>query len=383
MSVRVGVLVVGGGVCGLWTLWSLLERGHDAWLIESASLGAGQTLASQGILHAGVKYRLPGNTADSSRSVADVQPVWEAALRGEAGPNLASVPTISAVTHLWSLPTLGARMAAEIASRVMRSGTKKLNAEARPGVLNDAPDGVSVFEAPERVLEPLGLVVALRAATNGRARAARCSGVRQDTDGFVCETEGGQEVLADAIVFAAGEGNEALIRSLGVDAAKVSQRRPLHQVVGRGVPGSLNGHCLQASDKPVLTVTTGSISGEATWYLGGDLAETGVGLSSEDQCQRARDAIERCLGWVDTGAIRWSSFKIDRAEGKTEDGRRPDGPVIREIGHTDRGVALAVWPTKLVLAPVAAQRVADTLGPTRKGNGLVAFPDAEVAKAVW
>lgn len=415
MAARVGVLVVGGGVSGLWTLWSLLERGHDAWLAEATGLGAGQTLASQGILHAGVKYRLPGNTADSSRSVADVQPVWEAALAGKAGPDLSSVRTISAVTHLWSLPSLGARMAAEVAARVMRSGTRRvergvvggapLGGAPHPGplppgererrgdaggVFDGAPKGVSVFEAPERVVEPAGLVRALREACGGRARVGRVTGVRLDGWEFAAVVNETDEVYADSVVMAAGGGNAALLEAWGLDVEGVCQRRPLHQVVGRGAPFELNGHCLQASDKPALTVTTGELGGERTWYLGGDLAETGVGLSEAEQCERAWAAIARCLGWVDVSEMRWSSFEIDRAEGKTADGKRPDGPVVREIASGDPGRLLAVWPTKLVLAPVAAERVVEALGEPAarspdeaKRTGLSGLPEADVAEVVW
>ena len=402
MGSRVGVVVVGGGVCGLWTLWALLEAGHDAWLVESDGLGSGQTLASQGILHAGVKYRLPGNTADSSRSVADVQPVWEAALRGEGGPDLSSVRSGvgtgigfgvgsgAAVTYLWSLPSMGARAAAEVAARVMRSGTRKLDSGERPDAFAGAPRGVSVFEAGERVVEPRSLVEALRAACGGRARAGRCVGVRRDGDGVVVllegGSEGGYEVGASSVVLAAGVGNEGLIASAGGDAGALCQRRPLHQVVGRGAPFALNGHCLQASDKPVLTVTTGVMDGERTWYLGGDLAETGVGRGEAEQCGRAVAAVERCLGWADVSGMRWSSFEIDRAEGKTANGKRPDGPVVRDVVE---GV-VAVWPTKLVLAPVAAARVVEAVGGVRglahgggDGGGLERLPEATVGEVVW
>ena len=53
------VLVVGGGVCGLWVLNRLRSEGYDAWLVERSALGDGQTIASQGILHAGAKYDRP------------------------------------------------------------------------------------------------------------------------------------------------------------------------------------------------------------------------------------------------------------------------------------------------------------------------------------
>ena len=78
--IRCDVLIVGGGVCGLWTLHTLRVAGYNAWLIERSALGDGQTIASQGILHAGAKYRLPGNAVDAAQAVADMQEVWDTAL---------------------------------------------------------------------------------------------------------------------------------------------------------------------------------------------------------------------------------------------------------------------------------------------------------------
>lgn len=377
---RCGVLVVGGGVSGLWTLFELLGRGHDAWLVEGAGLGSGQTLASQGILHAGVKYRLPGNTADSSREVADVQPVWDRALAGRGGPDLRGVRTLSRVTHLWSLPTMGARLAAEVASRVMRSGTTKVGPGERAGVLASAPASVSVFESPERVVDPAGIVDGLRAACGGRARAGRVGGLSPHAEGFLVRLEVGGEILAERVVLAAGEGNEALIAALGADPGRFAQRRPLHQVVLHDAPAALFGHCLQASDKPILTVTTGELGGRRTWYLGGDLAETGPGRSADAQVDAARAAVGRALPWVDVSGCGWSTFVVDRAEGRTPEGRRPDGPVVSEIVP---GV-LGVWPTKLVLAPLAAERVAVALGGARTARGdLGGLPEARRGEVVW
>ena len=45
------VVLVGAGIAGLWALRRLLAQGHDAILLESGTIGGGQTLAAQGILH--------------------------------------------------------------------------------------------------------------------------------------------------------------------------------------------------------------------------------------------------------------------------------------------------------------------------------------------
>jgi glycerol-3-phosphate dehydrogenase len=42
-AVSVDVLIVGGGIAGLWTLAKLRHAGYRAVLIESEALGHGQT----------------------------------------------------------------------------------------------------------------------------------------------------------------------------------------------------------------------------------------------------------------------------------------------------------------------------------------------------
>ncbi|MEI6274199.1 MAG: FAD-dependent oxidoreductase [Phycisphaerae bacterium] len=54
----IDALIVGGGCAGLFALNALRDAGMSALLVEKNSLGFGQTTASQGILHAGVKYSL-------------------------------------------------------------------------------------------------------------------------------------------------------------------------------------------------------------------------------------------------------------------------------------------------------------------------------------
>ena len=56
----IDVLIAGGGIAGLWLLNLLTRRGYSALLLEADALGCGQTLASQGMIHGGIKYALAG-----------------------------------------------------------------------------------------------------------------------------------------------------------------------------------------------------------------------------------------------------------------------------------------------------------------------------------
>ena len=76
------VVVHGGGIAGLWILRESLARGLDAVLVESDELGAAQTVASQGVIHGGVKYALNGVLTDSSEAIRDMPGRWAQSMRG-------------------------------------------------------------------------------------------------------------------------------------------------------------------------------------------------------------------------------------------------------------------------------------------------------------
>ena len=97
---QVDVLIFGGGAAGLWLLDELARRGDRVLLLEAVR-PAGQTIASQGIIHGGLKYTLQGapdavGRADSrdARALAGLfgrPPAARSARRAAAGRLLSFV----------------------------------------------------------------------------------------------------------------------------------------------------------------------------------------------------------------------------------------------------------------------------------------------------
>ncbi|MFN7609893.1 MAG: FAD-dependent oxidoreductase, partial [bacterium] len=50
------VVLIGGGIAGLWLANVLQQKGYTVALLEENTLGGEQTLASQGMIHGGQKY---------------------------------------------------------------------------------------------------------------------------------------------------------------------------------------------------------------------------------------------------------------------------------------------------------------------------------------
>ena len=61
------VAIIGGGIAGLWLFRRLNDMGYKALLLENATLGGGQSIKSQGIIHGGIKYALSGNLTEGVR----------------------------------------------------------------------------------------------------------------------------------------------------------------------------------------------------------------------------------------------------------------------------------------------------------------------------
>lgn len=325
-----------------------------------------------------MKYALGGEATEAARAVAEVQATWRDCLAGRGHPDLRAVNVVSHQMHMW---TAGAasKLAAWGASKAMRSGVRKL--DDRPEAFAGAPKGVAVYEIDESLIDPSSLVAALASAGTGPLIRAGTGAITTEGDAAVVETDAGR-LGASRVILCAGAGNESLLTLAGIEPGPLTQRRPLHMVLVRGAPFELNGHCLQMSDVPRLTITSSHDSGEIIWYVGGGIAEEGVERSDEAQIEAAKEELRTCLPWADLSEATWATLRVDRAEARTPGGKRPDSIVVRELGER----LIAVWPTKLVLAPVAAQRVAEIMldDPKRGSNSPSAdAPQAPVAVAPW
>lgn len=378
---RVDVVIIGGGVAGLWCRWRLARAGYSVSLIERSRLGDGQTAASQGILHRGVKYAL---SAEASRAAATAEAsarVWDDAMSGKEGPDLSGVEIVAPSMLMWTDAGLISKLTGAIASKVLTSHVGPAEARDVPAFLE--MKGRSIYRVAETVINPVSALRCLVEAAPGPILNAE---VRSITPGaartLVTTSRGNFE--AGAVVLCAGAGNELLLELLGKDPAAWTQHRDLHMVAASGAPGKIFGHWVAAAtDKPRLSITSASVGGVMHWYIGGDLAEKGVARTPDDQIEVAKSELRSCFHSLSLAGWNFRTIRISRAEGKDASGKRPDGPVVRSVDGTG---AIAVWPTKLVMAPAAAvevlklvrERVAPT-GTIEPEVGRVCRPDYALA----
>jgi glycerol-3-phosphate dehydrogenase len=378
------VLIVGGGVAGLWLNARLRRQGFATVLVENACLGGGQSVKSQGIIHGGAKYALHGALTGASEAIADMPRRWREALAGTGELNLSGVRLLSDAHYLWSPGSLAGNITSFFASKAVRGRVDQVKGEQLPPALQHPKFKGKVYRLAELVLDVPSLITRLsELAGDGLLAAETIEPLLEQgqLSGLIID---GREVRAQRIILSAGRGNAELLSTLGL-SQPAQQLRPLHMVLVKGPTlKPLYAHCLGGGPKPRVTITTHpAADGQWVWYLGGDLAEAdGVARDEANQIKAAQKELADLLPWVDLSAAQWATLRVDRAEPAQSGLVRPDNAFLNE-----QGTLLVGWPTKLALAPDFADRVLaallrDGIQPAQHAP-LPALPRPAVTPPVW
>lgn len=354
---KVDVLIVGGGIAGLWLLAELRAKGADALLVTD-ELGKGQTIASQGIIHGGTKYALTGKLTGATLAIGDMPRLWREALQGEGAVDLRGVNILTESQLLWTSGGIGSRMTGFFASKAMKSRMEAVPHQDYPALFRNAAFHGSLYRLDEPVLDMPVLLECLReqlAASLMQVDIQR-SGLQQAGGVYhyhaVFPDGSEHTIAARQIILTAGAGNAALCGQVTM------QRRPLQMVLVRGDLPRVYAHALGMSDKPRATITSHQDStGKTVWYIGGQPAEQGVGKPADDVIAATRHELAELLPWVDFSSLEWATWCVDRAEMAQVDGGRPDQPGISHVANVT-----VAWPTKLAFAPMLANQLLEHLG---------------------
>jgi len=353
-SLSTDVLIVGGGVAGLWLNARLRRLGFATLLVDKGALGGGQSVKSQGIIHGGTKYALSGALTGASEAIADMPRRWREALEGKGELDLSGVRLLSDAHYLWSPGTLAGNLTSFFASKAVRSRVGQVKGDELPPALQHPRFKGKVYRLSELVLDVPSLIARLAELAGDSLLACERIEPLLDDNELVGLRVDGREIRAQRIVFSAGGGTAELLASLGLQQPAM-QRRPLHMVIVKAPTlKPLYAHCLGGGTKPRITVTSHpTADGEWLWYLGGDLAEAdGVARDEATQIAAAKKELAELVPWIDLSSAQWATLRIDRAEPAQSALARPDNAFLAEQGRL-----LVGWPTKLALSPDLSDRV--------------------------
>ena len=378
------VLIVGAGVAGLWLNARLRRQGFSTIVVERESLGGGQSLKSQGIIHGGAKYALHGALTGASEAIADMPRRWREALAGNGELDLSGVRLLSEAHYLWSPGTLAGNLTSFFASKAVRGRVDQVKGDQLPPALQNPRFKGKVYRLAELVVDVPSLIERLAELAGDGLLAGQSIEPLLENNELIGLRVDGRDIHAQRIVFSAGAGNAELLACAGI-SVPAQQLRPLHMVLVKGPSlKPLYAHCLGGGSKPRVTVTTHpAADGEWVWYLGGEIAEAdGVAREPAEQIAVAQKELGNLLPWVDLSQAQWATFRVNRAEPAQSGLVRPDNAFL-----ADQGRLLVGWPTKLALAPDFADRVLkaleqDAIQPSN-APALPPLPRPPLGKTAW
>ena len=334
-SLILDAVIIGGGAAGLWTLDRLVARGYQVVLLEAFELGSGQTIASQGIIHGGLKYTLSGMLTPSAKAIREMPVIWRECLAGKREPKLTRTTVRSPHCYLWRTESVASRLGM-IGARVgLRVAPQAIAKDDRPAALMNCPGTVAKID--EQVIDPASFVAELAQRHADRiVKIAFPEGVQiiPETWGYeitVQRNHHGLTIQSDRLILTAGQGNETIRQQLGLEPT-IMQRRPLHMVMvrGRELP-PLFGHCVDGAKTRVTISSATTSDGSNVWQVGGQIAEDGVSMSSDELIQHARRELDDSLAGFDLGDVEWATYRVDRAE-HAASGKRPDDVALIQEG---------------------------------------------------
>lgn len=387
------IVIFGGGIAGLWLLNRLRKSGFSAILFESGSLGGGQTHKAQGIIHGGMKYALQGVLTSEAMAMADMPTHWRKCLEGKGELDLSGVRVLSTQQYLWSPSKFASKLTGFLAGAALTSKVEPILKENYPEVFKNPGFKGEVFSLDEIVIDVPVLVRELMKANQDavfKIEPLCDEELKFDDQGKLVSATvymAGKsvEVTAQQFIFTAGAGNEVVIKRLKHKEVAM-QRRPLHMVLVKtpfNLP--LYAHCMGLGSRPRMTVTTHyAQDGSTVWYLGGQIAEDGVGRDSAAQIQAVRDELKSLFPWLDFSSAEFATFIIDRAEPLQKGSLKPETSFTKVVENI-----VIAWPTKMALAPKLAEEIMQHLDKAKltpqyfDTRELRSWPIPPLAKPVW
>jgi len=385
------VVIIGAGIAGLWLHNRLNQLGFHALLLENKAIGNAQTLSSQGIIHGGAKYALNGIFSTATQAIGAMPARWQACLDGTGDVDLTQVKVLADHQLLWSKQQLSSKMMSFFASKALSSRMQTVAKADRPDLFQHPEFKGSLYQLNEPVLDIANVLTSLAKPWQDRiVQIAKNSKIswQQNSNGVQSiQLDNDITIQAQHFVLTAGEGNEALLKSLAIKKPAM-QRRPLQMVLCKAknrqqtLP-AIYAHSLGSGSKPIATITSHfTEDNNVIWYIGGNIAEQGVGQSLAEITTKAQQLLAEILPWFELPELEWATHSVNRAEPKQSALTRPDTAFV----ESKNNVHIA-WPTKLALAPDLTDSVIAELTKQNlqagKHDAAITLPPAIMGQPLW
>lgn len=372
---KIDIAIFGAGIAGLWAFHRFKRMGYDVLLLERNTIGGGQTIASQGIIHSGLKYAFAGKINKLAESISAMPDLWRAALLGKGDVDLSAARYNSESQYLLIPKGFMGGLVTLVTKQVLGNNVHEVARGDWPQEIKDSGFKGTVVFMDEPVLDIASVISALAEPYKDSIRNI-------DSDDSPADFLAQHNIDAKHIICTAAGSNEVWAKAAEHDTKLATQHRPLLMGMLKPAPYPLYAHLVGSSDKPVATITSHKAEdGQWVWYLGGGVAERAKDADAQEVIDAARKGFAKYLPNVDLSDVEWATLPIDRVEGKSEiDGWMPDTPTIHSIGNVHY-----CWPTKLTFAPLLADRLLEKLDiePSNNSTDFSFLPEVDYTEAPW
>lgn len=375
---NVDVVIFGAGIAGLWLFNRLKSMGYDALLLESRSIGGGQTVASQGIIHSGLKYAIAGQVNDLAKSISAMPDLWREALAGKGRVDLSAARMNASSQYLFIPSGFMGGLVKLVTQKALGGNVHEIKRDDWPEDVKNSGFKGSVIFMDEPVLD---VPTILRALAEPYKDSIKMIDTPTDPIGFLER----HNIKAQKIIYTAAGSNHPFAAAQQNNGGLKTQARPLLMGMMKNAPFEIYAHCVGTSDKPVATITTHRAKdGSLVWYLGGLIAERNKDSNPNDVYIAAKKAFQKYMPDIDSSHVEWAVLPIDRIEGKSDtQGWMPDTPTIHEAINS-----YYCWPTKLTFAPMLADMIIEKFDKAcLKASGQTSdwgdLPDVDYSNAPW
>ena len=223
------IVIFGAGIAGLWLFNYLKKLKYDTVLFEKNDIGGFQSIASQGIIHSGLKFSLAGKINTLADSISKMPERWKNALNGDGEIDLSG-----AHIHTQSQQLL-------IPSGFMGGVTKLITQKALGCTLEKTiPDHIkntgftgSIVSMNEPVIDVPSVIHALAEPYKDHIKK---------TDGDPFEFLNQHDINPKAIIFTSAAANQDIASAHNHDKGLETQQRPLLQGMIKNAPFPLYAH---------------------------------------------------------------------------------------------------------------------------------------------
>lgn len=418
-NVVVDVVILGGGIQGLWLLSDLRKRGYSAILLEPHKLGGRQTGHSHVYLHQGHMYvNLDfANPWALVPALKSAKPLWETWL-GSKKPIFGELPSYFGFRHESTRDLY--RKIWDDAELNLPYREVPLPAVLAKGAIRE------IYELPVTCLNAEWMVRELsREAGDSVSRIGEVQAIETDmqthrVEKVVVKMQNGTSMTLRprALVLAAGQANQSLLNMcLGIhdspatSMSRLQRMRMAHMLVVRGpvtdftpVSGIFPDIGGPDDDGHIgLFIVARRTDTETVWLVSGDKSPVIADYSTYDSHAAQKTWLRRILGPVidlapsafkNLDGLTWAIYEAPKSEAsppaETLAAKKETVPE-EYVGRFGLDNAWALWPAKLTLAPWASKTATDQISEYLGEGTRLSRPavweatrvPAEVAPELW